>query len=188
LLLLLRQFVSHDLYVQNHSYRVSVYATKIAAELGLDEACVEDVRMAALLHDLGVLDISRDLLFRAARMTSEEFEKMKAEVLKDSGLAQQVGGSLRRVLPIIIGYHEKLDKAGGRLPLEEAIPIEARIISVAKAYDSLTAARPDHKPLSPLEAREQIFRGRGIEYDPEVVNAFLEAFNRGEMEIPTEAA
>lgn len=188
LLLLLRQFVSHDLYIQNHSYRVSIYASRIGAELGLDPERVEDVRTAALLHDIGVLDISRELLFKAARMTKEEFERMKDEVLKGSGRTQPVGGSLRRVLPIIIGYHEKLDQSGGRLPLTEDIPIEARIISLAKAYDALTSARPDHKPLSPFEAREAILKGRGVEYDHEVVDAFLEAFNRGEMTLPAEAA
>ena len=65
-LMILRHFISKDKYTQNHSYRVSVYATKIAGEMGFSQERLEDVRAAALLHDIGKLDISRDLLYKAA--------------------------------------------------------------------------------------------------------------------------
>ncbi len=80
ILMILRHFVSKDKYTENHSYRVSVYAQKIALELRLDSQRVEDVRSAALLHDIGKLDISRNILYKAARLTENEFKEMQQHV------------------------------------------------------------------------------------------------------------
>jgi len=102
--LILRQFISKDKYTQNHSYRVSVYATRIAAHLGLDSEQVEDVRAAALLHNIGKLDISRQLLYKAARLNEKEFAEVKIHVGKGSNIVRPVGGSLRRILPIILAH------------------------------------------------------------------------------------
>ena len=77
---ILRHFVSNDQYTENHSYRVSIYATRIAAEMGFDSEAVEDVRAAALLHDIGKLEVGRDLLYRAARLTQEEFSEIHGHV------------------------------------------------------------------------------------------------------------
>ena len=75
ILLILRHFISKDKYTENHSYRVSVYATKIAASLGLDAERLEDVRAAALLHDIGKLDVSRAILYKAARLTEADCDR-----------------------------------------------------------------------------------------------------------------
>ena len=72
-LMILRHFVSKDTYTENHSYRVSVYGAQIAAQMGLNQDRIEDVRAAALLHDIGKLDISRELLYKAARLTADEY-------------------------------------------------------------------------------------------------------------------
>src|ERR1022692_4113795 len=95
ILLILRQFISKDKYTQNHSYRVSVYATRIAAELGLDQERVEDVRDAALLYDIGKLDISRELICKAAGLGLEEFEVVKSHIEKRIKILTPVSGSLR---------------------------------------------------------------------------------------------
>ena len=79
-LMILRHFIAKDTYTENHSYRVSIYGAKIAASMGLDSARVEDVRSAALLHDIGKLDISRELLYKAARLTASEYQEMKQHV------------------------------------------------------------------------------------------------------------
>ena len=78
ILMLLRHFVSKDKYTGNHSYRVSVYATKIAVEMEMDAERIEDIRSAALLHDIGKLDISRNILYKAARLTEAEFKVVAA--------------------------------------------------------------------------------------------------------------
>ena len=154
ILLILRHFISKDKYTENHSYRVSVYATKIAGSLGLDSERIEDVRAAALLHDIGKLDISRAILYKAARLTEDEFKEMQQHVDRGVSLLEPVGGSLRRILPIILAHHDKFDGSGYNPKTGEQIPLAARIISVADVYDSLTSDRPYRKAMSPYEVRE----------------------------------
>lgn len=183
-LLILRQFVSKDKYTQNHSYRVSVYAAKIASYLGMNEDKIEDVRAAAMLHDIGKLEVSREVLYKAARLTDDEFTQMKQHVEKGVHMLDPVGGSLRRVIPIILAHHDKFDGSGYHPTRGEEIPMEARIISVADVYDSLVSDRPYRKAMSPLDAKEIIAKGAGKDFDPRVVDAFLAAFHNGEMEVP----
>lgn len=182
-LLILRHFISKDEYTQNHSYRVSIYAAKVASYLGLNSERIEDVRAAALLHDIGKLDISKEILYKAARLTQEEFEEMKRHVEKGVEILEPVGGSLRRVLPIILSHHDRFDGSGYHPTRGNDIPLEARIIAVADVYDSLTSDRPYRKAMSPFDAKEVITKESGTEFDPQVVDAFLAAFRKGEMEV-----
>lgn len=182
-LLILRHFISKDEYTQNHSYRVSIYAAKVASYLGLNSERIEDVRAAALLHDIGKLDISKEILYKAARLTQEEFEEMKRHVEKGVEMLESVGGSLRRVLPIILSHHDRFDGSGYHPTRGNDIPLEARIIAVADVYDSLTSDRPYRKAMSPFDAKEVITKESGTEFDPQVVDAFLAAFRKGEMEV-----
>ena len=183
-LMILRHFISNDKYTENHSYRVSVYATKIAAALDLDPEVIEDIRAAALLHDIGKLDISRDLLYKAARLTPSEFAEVQQHVSKGASMLEPVGGSLQRILPIVLSHHDKFDGSGYHPAKGEEIPIEARVITVADVYDALTSDRPYRKAMSTYEARETIMKGAGTEFDPKVVDAFLSAFRKGDLEIP----
>jgi putative nucleotidyltransferase with HDIG domain len=184
LLLILRQFISKDKYTENHSYRVSIYATKIAAYLGLPPQTIDDIRDASLLHDIGKLDISRELLYKAARLTEEEFAGIKKHVEKGVDLLEPVGGPLRRIIPIILTHHDKMDGSGYHSVTGNKIPLEARVVSVADVYDSLTSDRPYRKAMSAFDAKEIIVKGSGTEFDSKVVNAFLGAFKKGELEIP----
>jgi putative nucleotidyltransferase with HDIG domain len=184
LLIILQQFISKDKYTQNHSYRVSIYAAKIALEMGLESERVEDIRAASLLHDIGKIDISRDLLYKAARLTSDETTEVRKHVVKGGDILHPVGGALHRILPIILAHHDKFDGSGYNPTQGTAIPLEARIISVADVYDALTSDRPYRKALSPFEAKEIIIKGEGKDFDPGVVRAFTIAFSTGQMEIP----
>jgi putative nucleotidyltransferase with HDIG domain len=184
ILMILRQFISNDKYTENHSYRVSVYATKIAAQLNLDQERIEDIRAAALLHDIGKLDVSRQILYKAARLTEGEVVQMQEHVSRGAAILEPVGGSLRRVLPIILSHHDKFDGSGYTPSQGENIPIEARVIMVADVFDSLTSDRPYRKAMAPHEARETIMQGSGKEFDPKVVDAFVTAYRKGELEIP----
>ncbi len=183
-MLILAHFISKDKYTENHSYRVSVYASRIAAALDFSPERIEDVRAAALLHDIGKLDVSRELLYKAARLTETEYLEMRAHVDRGIAMLQPVGGSLRRVIPIILAHHDKFDGSGYHGTRGAAIPLEARILAVADVYDSLTSDRPYRKAMSPFEGREMIVRGSGTDFDPEVVRAFLTTFSRGDMEVP----
>lgn len=181
-LLILRHFVSHDEYTEHHSYRVSVYATRIAAHLKLSPERIEDVRAAGLLHDIGKLEISRELLYKAARLTREEYEEIQQHVGRGVEMLESVGGSLRRVIPIVLAHHDKFDGSGYHPTRGAEIPIEARIISVADVYDSLTSDRPYRKAMSPFEAKDIIVKGRATDFDPHVIDAFLAAFQFGELD------
>jgi putative nucleotidyltransferase with HDIG domain len=182
-LLILRHFVSKDEYTEHHSHRVSEYAVRIATHLKLNTERIEDVRAAGLLHDIGKLEISRELLYKAARLTSEEFREIQQHVGKGVEILENVGGSLRRVIPIVLAHHDKFNGSGYHPTRGDEIPIEARVISVADVYDSLTSDRPYRKAMSPFEAKDIVVKGTGTDFDPAVVDAFLTAFQFGEMDV-----
>src|SRR5262245_4912512 len=183
-LMILRHFISKDQYTENHSYRVSIYASRMAEAMRFAPDRIEDVRAAALLHDIGKLEVSRELLHKAARLTGDEIKEVRSHVDKGVALLESVGGSLRRVIPIILAHHDRFDGTGYRPTKGEDIPLESRIIAVADVYDALTSDRPYRKAMSPFDAREMIIRGSGTEFDPDVVDAFLTVFRRGGMEVP----
>jgi putative nucleotidyltransferase with HDIG domain len=181
---ILGHFISNDKYTQTHSYRVSLYATQIAGEMGMSEDRIEDVRAAALLHDIGKLDTSREVLYKAARLTEAEMAHVRGHVDKGIDLLSPVGGSLHRVLPIVLGHHDKFDGSGYHPSKGEEIPIEARIISVADVYDALVSDRPYRKGIPPFEARDTITKASGKDFDPRVVKAFEAAFRKQRLEVP----
>ena len=136
-----------------------------------------------MLHDIGKLDVSRQILHKAARLTDSEFSQMKEHVEKGVSMLQPIGGTLRRVLPIILGHHDKFDGSGYHPQQGEDIPLEARIISVADVFDSLSSDRPYRKAMPPHEVINILQTDSGTHFDPAVVDAFLTAFKLGEMEI-----
>ena len=167
---ILSQMISNDKFTQNHSYRVSVYATQIALELGFREDQVEDVRAA--------------VLYKAARLTDNEMKEIRTHVERGVEMLSPVGGSLRRILPIILAHHDKFDGSGYHPIKGEQIPVEAMVISVADVYDSLVSDRPYRKGLSPFEARDTIVKASGTDFDPRIVNAFEAAFRKQRLEVP----
>jgi putative nucleotidyltransferase with HDIG domain len=181
---ILNQFIGNDKFTQNHSYRVSVYATAIATEMHMPDEQIEDVRAAALLHDIGKLEISRDILYKAARLDANETTEMKTHVERGVKMLEPVGGSLHRILPIILAHHDRFDGSGYHPSKGSEIPIEARIITVADAYDAMISDRPYRKGITPIEAREAILKGVGTDFDPSVVKAFESAFRKQRLEIP----
>jgi putative nucleotidyltransferase with HDIG domain len=181
---ILRHFVSNDKYTENHSYRVSFYATKIAASLQFPPESIEDVRAAGLLHDIGKLQIGREILHKAASLTHEEHEAMQRHVPLGVEMLGKVGGSLRRVLPIVLAHHERYDSATPAGPDSDGIPLAARVIKVADVYDSLTSDRPYRKAMPPFEVKTIILNGSGTEFDPVVVRGFVSAFDGGALELP----
>jgi putative nucleotidyltransferase with HDIG domain len=182
-LVVLQQFIARDDFTGPHSIRVAAYATRIAESLGFDAERIEDVRAASLLHDIGKIEISRELLRKAARLTETEFMEVRKHVEKGIHMIEPVGGSLRRIIPIVLAHHDKFDGSGYHPSQGEQIPLEARVISVADAYDSMISDRPYRKAMSTVDAAEAIRKGAGTYFDPRVVEGFLKAYHRGELEI-----
>jgi putative nucleotidyltransferase with HDIG domain len=183
-LTILQQFISNDKYTHNHSNRVAFYAGSIAARMGFDEGRIDDIRAAALLHDIGKLDTSREILYKATSLTPGEMVEMRKHVRKGVAILEPVGGSLGRVIPIILAHHEHHDGSGYEAVKGEEIPLEARVLAVADAYDTLTSDRPYRRAVTPFEAKQLILAGSGTNFDPKVVAAFDGAFAAREMEMP----
>jgi putative nucleotidyltransferase with HDIG domain len=183
-LMILCHFVSKDNYTQNHSYRVSYYATRIAQELRVPAQDVEDIRTAALLHDIGKLEVSRKVLYKSTKLTEDERVEMSQHVNRGGDLVSLAKGSLRRVVPIILAHHHHFDGSQNQELSGKQIPLGARIIKVADVYDALTSDRPYRKAQPPFEARDYIVNRVGTEFDPEIVDAFSRTFNKGVLEVP----
>lgn len=109
---------------------------------------------------------------------------MKKHVDKGVKMLETADTPLNRILPIILSHHEKYDGTGYNEIKGQDIPVEARVISVADVYDALSSDRPYRKAMSPYEARDQIVKGSGTQFEPKVVDAFLKAFEKGEMDVP----
>jgi len=181
---ILCHFVSKDNYTQNHSYRVSVYATRIARNMGVTAELCEDIRAAGLLHDIGKIEVSRQVLYKSAQLTEDESAEMAQHVSKGGDLVNLARGSLRRVVPLLLAHHDTFNGSGNHRAVGQEIPLGARIIAVADVYDALTSDRPYRKALPPFEARDYIINKAGKDFDPAVVDTFTQTFNQGLLEVP----
>jgi len=179
---ILQHFIAQDEYTEHHSWRVRAYAAVIAEYMGFDSERIDDVKDASLLHDIGKIKTSRELLYKASRLTESEYKEIKQHVEKERVILP-AGGRLERIIPIILAHHDKFDGSGYHPTQGEQIPLEARIISVADVYDAMISDRPYAKAKSHLEAKEEITKRSGTDFDPTVVKAFVKAYQSGGLEI-----
>ena len=162
-----------DRYSKGHSSSVAFYAALIAKELQLSKAEIQDLIIAGILHDIGKIGSSDDILKKESRLSTEEMEEMKAhpsnavKILEPIGLSQQI-------LSSIMHHHEWWDGSGYPKGLSgESIPLYSRIISIVDAFDAMTTERPYQKKVTLLEAKEEIRRCKGSQFDPNLVEIFL---------------
>jgi putative nucleotidyltransferase with HDIG domain len=167
---------SVDRYTENHSRRVADYAVRLARAMELPESEVEDIRVGAFLHDIGKIDVSTDVLRKAAGLSAEEYAQMKQHVDKGERLVRSVGGILKHVIPMVAYHHERWDGTGYKGLVGENIPIGARIIAVADTYDAIVTDRAYRQGRSHDEALAVIQSEAGKQFDPRVVKVFLIAF------------
>jgi HD-GYP domain-containing protein (c-di-GMP phosphodiesterase class II) len=179
ILMMLQHIASDSKYSQNHPYRVSLTASKVAEQMDLGTQRVEDVRAAALLHEIDKVGITNEMLYQAANMSVKELHEMQANLEQGKELPRPQGGALRRIIPTLLAHHVLLEKAKSSQKIPNA-PLEARILLVADEYDSMTSAREAH--ISPSEAVERISQRAGIEYDAQVVDAMVQVFRKRGME------
>ena len=164
---------STDRYTKGHSVRVSELAMEIAIAMELPRSEVENIRVAGLLHDIGKIEVSGEILRKAAELSSEERELINEHTVKGAYLLSAVGSVLKEVVPIVVSHHNFFMK-GTEEPGKESvrIPLGARIVAVADAFDAMTTDRPYRKGIQPWEALEEILKNAGKQFDPEVVEAF----------------
>jgi HD-GYP domain-containing protein (c-di-GMP phosphodiesterase class II) len=171
-----------DPYTLGHSQRVTQYAMVIARELGLSNDEVEDLQLAALLHDVGKIGLPDEILLKAGKLTSEEWEQVRKHPIWGEEILRPIK-QLRRVASWIRHEHERWNGSGYPDGLRSgAIPVPSRIIAVADAFDALTSDRSYRKAVSVTEAISILESAAGTEYDPEVVAAFLTAVESGKID------
>lgn len=165
-----------DQQTENHSRRVSGYAIEMARALDLDERLVEDIRVGALLHDIGKVDVSAELLRKAAALTPEEFAEMQQHVDSGERMVRSMGGILKHVIPMVAFHHERWDGLGYKGLKGEEIPIGARVIAVADTYDAIVNDRPYRRGRTTDEALHILQEGSGRQFDPRVVQVFFDLY------------
>jgi len=164
-----------DPYTCGHSDRVAQVAVRLAQELGCDQKTADTIYLSGLLHDIGKIGIDDNVLRKPGRLTDEEYEHIKTHVRIGHRILRDLK-KLDDVLPVVLYHHESWDGSGypGRLTGEE-IPMPARIVAVADAFDAMGSDRPYRKRM-PDEKIDEIFRsGAGRQWDAQVVDAFFHA-------------
>ena len=163
-----------DVYTRGHTERVTRLSVAMARKIGLREAEVETIRRAAMIHDIGKIGIRESVLNKPGKLTAEEYNHIKSHVDWGAHILKPVT-SLTKVVSCLFHHHERFDGSGYPSGLSGTdIPLGARIIGVADAYDAKTSDRPYRKALPHDQAVQEIIKGSGSQYDPDVVNAFLE--------------
>ena len=164
---------STDRYTKGHSVRVSEMAMEIAIAMELPRPEVENIRVAGLLHDIGKIEISGEILRKAAQLSTEEKEIMDSHAVKGAYILSSVGSVLKEVVPIVVAHHKYfVDSLEGSEKDSRKVPLGARVVAVADAFDAMTSDRPYRKGMPPWEAMEEIVAKSGKQFDPEVVSAF----------------
>jgi putative two-component system response regulator len=173
---LARLVEARDAYTEEHIERVANLSISIGKKIGLKEEELDVLRKGALLHDIGKIGVPDAILLKPGKLVSEEFEIMKRHVIIGYRICRDMR-SLRGSLSIIRYHHERWDGTGYPDGLKgEEIPLFARIVAVADAYDAMTSDRPYRKAHPSEIALETLESEAGKQWDPEIVKIALEAF------------
>ena len=168
---------SRDQYNKNHSLRVAEYSVEIARRMGFTD--LENLYYIALLHDIGKIAISDDILKRAGRLSPDEYQLMK----QHTELGRKMLSGITAIPDITSGakyHHEHYDGTGYNEGLRgNAIPLIGRIIGVADALDAMTSARSYRRGLNRAEAINELKRCSGTQFDPEIAKIMIDMLNDG---------
>jgi putative nucleotidyltransferase with HDIG domain len=172
---------SADKYTKGHSVRVAHLSQDIAIAMELPRPKVDNIKAAALLHDIGKTEISMDIVNKAASLSKEERELMASHTEKGAEILSMVGGILKEAVPIVLAHH-KYYFVSEKFSSDESekIPIGAAIIAVADAYDAIVTDRPYRAGKPPWKAYEEIENEAGKQFHPEVVKAFKRVLSKDE--------
>lgn len=172
-----------DNYTGNHSRNVARYSSILATAAGLNEEQVKIIYEAALLHDIGKISIPESILNKPDKLTDSEFKLMTEHVNSAIEMIRHLP-SMDYVIPAAIGHHERWDGKGYPRGLSgEEIPVAARCLAVADAFDAMTTDRPYRKGLSVEYAAEQIEKNAGTQFDPNLAHIFAELVRSGEITV-----
>jgi putative two-component system response regulator len=166
-----------DPYTRGHSRRVSMYASKAAVRLGFTGDALEHIRLGGELHDIGKIDTPESILNKPGPLTPEEFERVTRHTVLGEKILAAFVRETPAVLRIVRSHHERLDGRGFPDGLKgDLIPFEARIVSVADAFDAMTTSRAYRATRAPADAMRELERCSGSQFDPSIVTAFVASF------------
>jgi putative nucleotidyltransferase with HDIG domain len=162
-----------DPYTSGHSERVARIAVRLAEELGMPPQKRSDLYLAGLLHDIGKIGIDDLVLKKCGPLTPDEYRSIQAHVEIGVTILKDLK-KLHHILPGVRHHHESLDGSGYPDHLSgEQIPLEARILAVADSFDAMSSNRPYRKRLTPMQIDDIFHKGRGTQWDPNVVDALF---------------
>lgn len=157
----------------SHAVAIANFSVAVGAAIGMPDTQLEDLRLAALLHDVGMLAIPQDLINPSREMTPDELVSFQGHPAKGAELARFANFD-PHVQEAILAHHERLDGSGYPRHLKGlAIPLSSRIITVCDSFDAMTHERPGRRTLGRAEAISELKRRSGITFDPKVVRAFI---------------
>lgn len=175
-----RAIEAKDLYTGKHVEETALIAERIAQEFKLPEQEIEDIKHAAVLHDLGKVGIDQRILSKKGPLSGRERELVKNHPLIAVEILRTIN-ALRGAMPAILYHHENWDGSGYPLGLkDDEIPLGARIVAISDAYHALISDRPYRKAYSKKEALEIIKKESGVHFDPRVVKIFLKVIKEVE--------
>jgi len=162
-----------DLYTRGHSRRTSRYSLGIAQEMKLNEEECKKIRTAAELHDIGKIGVGDLIIGKESPLSTQEFHTIQGHVLTGENILRPIE-YLSFALPTVRHHHERYDGTGYPDRLKgNKIPLGARIVGVADAFDAMTTQRPYNSPMSMKEALGKLNSLRGEQFDPDVVDALV---------------
>jgi HD-GYP domain-containing protein (c-di-GMP phosphodiesterase class II) len=170
--------------LEDHAARVGSHAEAVARRLGWSDGQLQELRVGAALHDLGKIAVPPEVLEKPQALDEDELAHIRAHPVEGAWLVAGVS-SLRAALPYILFHHERWD--GNGYPTRRSgrgIPLQARLLAVADAFDAMTSRRPYRPALEIDAALDEVERCSGTQFDPEMARAFLEAFAAGEIGAP----
>ena len=167
-----------DRYTQGHSQKVSAYSVMIAQALRMNQAEVEEIRLAGLLHDIGKVGIPETILNKSGPLDATEWSTMKTHTELGAKILEPLA-AMHRIREMVRHHHEFYDGTGypDRLAADQ-IPLGARVIAIADAYDTITSERTYKKARTPEDAFAELERCAANQFDPEIVRGFVEAMRR----------
>lgn len=173
-----------DPYTRGHSEGVASYALKIGTQLGLSQEQMTALEMSAYLHDIGKIGISEDILLKPGKLTEVEMGQMRHHPLIGANILKPVAFPWP-IAPVVRHHHEHYDGTGYPAGLRrDEIPMLARVLTVADAFEAMVADRPYRRGRSEQEAMLELRRCAGTQFDPRIVEAFEEALSAGEWALP----
>ncbi len=169
-----------DAYTGHHSQSVVAFALAIADELGIEEDDRRLVEFGAMLHDIGKMSTPKELLNKPGPLDADEWVTMRRHTVDGQRMLDQVGGTLHDVGAVVRASHERFDGGGYPDGLRgAAIPLAARVISVADAYNAMTTRRPYREAMTRTAAVRELRDNAGTQFDPDVVDVALGVLERG---------